>query len=550
MREEQFFHEGGGPLAIGTSSYIQRKADIDLYENLVAGHFCYVLAARQMGKSSLSYKIGQKLIQENWVVAWVDIASIKKKNAAKKDVCFSFLRDVISYVGIKTSFLRAWWKENELSPPMKRLSLFLEEVVLNEITQPIAIFVDEIDYLIDDDRQATFNASDFFKEIRALYSKRRTKEELNRLHFSVFGVATPDDLMISEKGTPFNIGKAIEVKNFTSSEVKELQEGFQNESSVNKALIDEVFYWTGGQPYLTQELCFKLYTEKSQLEEVQAFVAKKVDEVFLEKGILNYIHFKDIQKRMTIDGRFNIGMLNIYREILKKNSYPIKARNPAILHLKLTGLVKEHKDALIASNFLYTQIFDHDWLDTSYKTIDRPMTMPIQIWLKSNKSTDALLSGDLLKNAESWAEEINDDLLRDEQEFLKASQMARQEVEAKRLLAAQKIEAEKRRQAIESRNQKRTIRFLTVVVVLFIGALILGVLYYQQGQETDKEKYEKLSNEFKDNHERSLTMIENKTCPKNFKLFKRIQEIAKIHPDSTEMNKKINYCLNHPICNN
>ena len=442
MSSDQFFHEGGGPLDVGISSYIKRKADTELYENLVAGHFCYVLAARQMGKSSLSYKIGQKLIKENWVVTWVDIASIKKNNAAKNKVCFSFLRDVISYTEIKTSFLRAWWKENELSPPMKRLSLFLEEVVLDQITQPIAIFVDEIDYLIDDDRKATFNASDFFKEIRALYGKRNANPALNRLHFSVFGVATPDDLMINEKGTPFNIGKPIEVKNFSANEVLVLQEGFQNAPTVNKALMQEVFHWTGGQPFLTQELCFKLNKKEIEFGEIKAFVANKVQELFLDKGILNYIHFKDIQKRMIIDGRFNLSMLNLYREILKNKVYKINERNPAILHLKLTGLVKENKSNLIASNFLYTQIFDQNWLETSYKTIDRPMTMPIQVWLKSNKSPDALLTGNLLKNAENWAAEVNDDLFKDEQEFLKASQFARQEKEAKRLLAEQKIQEE------------------------------------------------------------------------------------------------------------
>jgi hypothetical protein len=47
------FYQTGGNLPLNAPSYVERQADTDLYEGLSRGEFCYMLTARQMGKSSL-----------------------------------------------------------------------------------------------------------------------------------------------------------------------------------------------------------------------------------------------------------------------------------------------------------------------------------------------------------------------------------------------------------------------------------------------------------------------------------------------------------------
>lgn len=47
------FYVTGGTLPQDAPSYVERRADRDLFDGLLKGEFCYVLTSRQMGKSSL-----------------------------------------------------------------------------------------------------------------------------------------------------------------------------------------------------------------------------------------------------------------------------------------------------------------------------------------------------------------------------------------------------------------------------------------------------------------------------------------------------------------
>jgi hypothetical protein len=147
---------------------------------------------------------------------------------------------------------QAWWQAHIERSPVQRFSDFVREIALEEIHDPIVVFIDEIDSTL----RLKFT-DDFFGAIRAIYNARSSDTAYRRLAFVLLGVARPSDLIKDRTRTPYNIGVNVDLTDFTFDEVKDVfvpilnaAHAGQGESVLKYALV-----WTEGQPYLTQKLC-------------------------------------------------------------------------------------------------------------------------------------------------------------------------------------------------------------------------------------------------------------------------------------------------------
>src|SRR5436305_8704786 len=250
------FFIAGGTLRRDAACYVARAADEDLYSALHRGAICYVLTSRQMGKSSLMVRTAARLREEGFSITVLDLTGLGQ-NLSSEQWYNGLLERIAQQLELEDE-LEEFWHQHSRLGAMQRWMAAVRQVVLSRCPGKVVIFVDEIDAV----RSLPFCADEFFAGIRELHNRRSHDSELNRLTFCLLGVATPSDLIRDTRTTPFNIGRRIELRDFTPAEASPLAIGLEvgdlgtpgRPEKEAKALLGRVLYWTGGHPYLTQRL--------------------------------------------------------------------------------------------------------------------------------------------------------------------------------------------------------------------------------------------------------------------------------------------------------
>jgi outer membrane lipoprotein-sorting protein len=348
------FYVTGGTLRLDTPSYVERQADHDLYDGLLKGEFCYVLTSRQMGKSSLMVRTANRLREKGAHVIVLDLTAIGQNLTPEQ-----WYDGLIVRVGHQLHLedeLDDFWRDNERLSPVQRWVTAIREVAMVHRSGPLVIFVDEIDTV----QSLPFSTDEFFSAIRECYNRRTEDAAFNRLTFCLLGVATPSDLIRDTRTTPFNIGRRVELNDFTAGEAAPLANGLGREQRVAGKLLERILHWTNGHPYLTQRLCQAIAQDLTATG--PAGVDQRCEALFLS----NRARERDdnllfVRERILRSEADLAGLLSLYDQVRAGKRTRDDETNPFVRILRLSGIVRVAQGFLSVRNRVYHQVFDREW---------------------------------------------------------------------------------------------------------------------------------------------------------------------------------------------
>jgi len=358
VSKAESFYVVGGTLQRDAPSYIARDADEQLFRLLKKGEVCYVLTARQMGKSSLMVQTAARLREEGATVAVLDLTTLGQN--LNEEQWYSGLLEIIGEQLSLDHELQEAWFQNQALGPLHRWMLALREVVLPNSNGQVVIFIDEIDAV----RSLRFSTDEFFAGLRQLYNHRTQDLALTRLTFCLTGVASPSDLIRDTRTTPFNIGRRIELSDFVESEAAPLARGLGQDNRLRLRLLRRILHWTGGHPYLTQRLCQAVADASpvSRTGDVDRICA----ELFLSHKARerddNLLFVRERLLRSEVD---TPALLTLYDKVRSGKKVVDDQTNPLVPVLRLSGITRVENGCLRVRNRVYERVFDRQWVKSN-----------------------------------------------------------------------------------------------------------------------------------------------------------------------------------------
>ena len=359
------FFSVGAPLHAVRAGYVRRAADEVLYETLVAGRFAHVIAPDRSGKSSLMAATSARLENNGFKVAILDLEQIGDRDAGTDagrwyySVAYRLLRQLRIRID-----LQSWWHDKSILSNRQRLVEFYSEIILSNVQERIVVFVDEIQCIAD-----LSYADQLLASIRAAHNARATDPEFSRLTFVLLGECDPLSLIDEPELSPFNITQPVALGNFSREELDLFATELNLDASKAATALDRVYYWTAGQPYLSQKLA-RAISREQLLDEI----AENVDRIAMQQlagraALHSEPHMSHVHREVVNDEKRREPLLNLYGRVRKGIQVTADLGSPMHRRLIAIGLLAiDEEGNLKVRNRLYEAVFTARWANENLPT--------------------------------------------------------------------------------------------------------------------------------------------------------------------------------------
>ena len=371
----------GGALPTDHPTYVERRADREAVRAARDGEYLHVIAARQVGKTSLFKRLAAKLGDLGWRWAYMDLATLKD---FPKPAWYTELGKALAR-GLTPGHVPS------LSNQIDLRCYLVDQALPWPGGQPhIALFLDEVEGAGKARDAAGKPFSDtFFSIFRALYNER---DELNgTLIVALAGAVDPNDLVKDPDISPFNVGQGISLDDFTQAEARTLTDHLANLGlPVDEAIHQAIYTWTNGHPYLTQRVCSEL-ERTAHSGGLTTFTPGIVGHI-IEKVILDptnpWQRDRNLKHVAKMLNRLPAPSAELWSRLMAGESVSCReASDDLLLELYLTGAVKAQAGRLVIRNQIYERALAGSGVE-SPTAVDPPprrvaMSRPIRVFISS-----------------------------------------------------------------------------------------------------------------------------------------------------------------------
>jgi WD40 repeat protein len=359
------FFSVGAPLHAVRAGYVRRAADEVLYETVVAGRYAHVIAPYRTGKSSLIAATAARLENNGFKVAILDLEQISDRDAGSDEGrwYYSVAYRLVRQLRIRMD-LQSWWQDKSILSSRQRLLEFYSEVVLQNVQDRVAIFVDEVQSV----GELPFD-DQFLPSIRSAHNARATDPEFSRLTFVLAGECDPLSLIAESELSPFNVTQAVTLKDFSREELGIFATELNLPAEEATAALDRIYYWTAGQPYLSQKLARAVSREQPR-DDIAAHVDRIVANQLTGRSALhNEPHLSHIHRAVVNDEKLRDGLLNLFGRLGKGINVQTDLGSQLQRRLIAIGLLVIDADGrLVLRNRVYEAVFTTRWANENLPT--------------------------------------------------------------------------------------------------------------------------------------------------------------------------------------
>lgn len=253
----------GGQVDLDSNYYVERPpTETNCYETILQpGALIRIKAPRQMGKTSLMSRVLRHAEMNQCLTV---LLSFQLADAAIFSDLDKFLRWFCTSVSRRLRLpnrLADYW--DEIFGSKDNCTAYFEEYLLPGIAAPLVLGLDEADMVFTHPNIS----ADFMGLLRAWHESSKVNELWKKLRLVVVH-STEVYIPMNINQSPFNVGLAIELPEFTAAQVADLarRHGLNwRETEVNRLMA-----MVGGHPYLIRVALYTLTRCKTTLEALLA----------------------------------------------------------------------------------------------------------------------------------------------------------------------------------------------------------------------------------------------------------------------------------------